>query len=291
MIYVKTTIFLVIGITIGYYIGYENAKGDRKNHSPAIVVSGEKGALDNQRNMTVAETRETGRVPPNGSGGKELNPDQLVIYTKMSILAFAEAVKSPENSKAFRAKFIREFSNSHVAFFRNTNLTNEQKRGMLELLADRHFEKMDITAVAYDDPGNRYHLSKEIDAAFDASVNMLLDAENANLYRDFTANTRAWKALDQFISRLDESCPPLDSEQKAQLLEVLKQDGKARSAAELDHVNLPFLSKEQIKYYEAYMENENLVKNATNIEKLLRKADADLRQELLIKQNKAESNP
>jgi len=288
MKYIKFILILSISVLLGYYI-YIRVTGLRSdtqsNKTPSIVDKNNK-SKDSQNAILKTTSKKSQVIINNESkssknGKQQLNREQLAAYTRQSALAFAGWLNDPENFKAYRAQAIRDITNSQSVFFKRSSLTTDQKKQLIELLVDQRFGKVDVLTVAYDDPKSRYALSEEVDVTFETKMTELLGEENAKLYDDFSKNTRAWNALDHFISHLDENCPPLDSDQEAQLLEILKQNNSIQSVAELRNVDLSFLSSEQISYYNEYIENENLIKKATDLDKEFRNQEATLKQKIL----------
>jgi hypothetical protein len=245
----------IMGCIIGYNVQgiYKYKETQEISKVPSTVQStaaqkpSKQSATEGQRN----------RVP---------NEVKVAAFNNSSsaLIAF---YKDPETSRIFRSRDLRDFGNKNALFFKyESNMTPAEKRELLELLADKSYGKLQASAYIFTDPIAMDVTAKQYESEFTERVKALLGEEVAAKYFDYEANASPWRLLDKFADNLDYDCPPLSTGQNNAILAILREKkitdilgAKAEIADQL--------TPDQIPYYEAYLENEIMVRRARELDR------------------------
>jgi hypothetical protein len=250
---------MLIPFIMGCIIGY-NVQGIYKYKEMqkiSKVPSSAQSTAAQKPSKQSATEGQRGRVPIEVKAAAFNNSSSALI-------AF---YKDPETSRIFRYRDLRDFGNKNALFFKyEGNMAPAEKKELLELLADKSYGILQASAYIFTDPIAMDVTAKQYESEFTERVKALLGEEAAARYFDYEANATPWKLLDKFTGNLDYDCPSLSTEQNTAILAILREkkitdivDAKAEIAGQL--------TPDQIPYYEAYLENEIMVRRVRELDR------------------------
>jgi hypothetical protein len=213
---------------------------------------------------------EGGNMPVELSFEQELE----LMQTRQS--EYLKAIEDPIIFKAFLAQEKRAIIGRNGVFLRNQTLSPEQKKLLIDILAERNILSLQAAYLAdlsAKDPLDSAALSTRkaakagIEAEFAEKTAAILGDELAARYEDFTHSEKLWKEMDKFALNMDPTASLLSDEQKIKIINLLKQL-EIKNITELGDSMNAVLSPDQMIAYQRYVEEERLLSKARETKKM-----------------------
>jgi hypothetical protein len=190
----------------------------------SAVTSNLRTSESMQRSNATALAERAKAVQKSGATGGVLGKDMREMVSSM--------MKNPEMRKMIRGQQKAAVELMYAGLFKQLQLAPEEKAELSELLIEAQMRQVDGAQGLFGDSEGQDPAQARADFAqtkkeTDAQVRDLLGEERYATYQDYQKNINERMQLDQLQSRLESAQMPLEEQQLAQLLKLMK-DEKAK---------------------------------------------------------------
>ena len=187
----------------------------------SAVTSNLRSSESTQRSNATALAERVKAVQKSGSGGGVSGKDMREMVSSM--------MKNPEMRKMMRGQQKAAVELMYAGLFKQLQLTPEEKAEMSELLIEAQMRQVEGSQGLFgdsegQDPAQTRAAFEQSKKEMDAQVKGLLGEERYAEYKDYQKNITERMQLDQLQSRLEGDQMPLQDQQRAQLLELMKDE-------------------------------------------------------------------